>query len=40
MVSVADPQALRQIHMSHKFTKASIYEALKIENEYNMLSFR
>jgi hypothetical protein len=40
MVSVADPQALRQIHASHKFTKVSFYEVSNFENEPNVFSMR
>jgi hypothetical protein len=39
-VSVADPQALRQIHASHKFSKTSFYDVLNNENEPSIVSIR
>jgi hypothetical protein len=40
MVSVGDPQALRQIHASHKFSKTNFYDVIKFENEHNVGSMR
>jgi hypothetical protein len=39
-VSVGDPQALRKIHGSHKFTKTSFYDSFKFEDEPNVFSMR